>query len=101
MPAPPRGVEPRLIVRGVWEGKRASESEQSLGTYACGARVLSVTGKDGVTAQEAADPRGARTREHQRQDELVLAGQLEDADDRGHRRPRRGGEHGAHADQAV
>ena len=46
-------------------------------------------------------PRGQRDRDHQRQDDGVLPGQLEEDDHRGDRGTRRSGQGGTHADQPV
>ena len=56
---------------------------------------------DRVVAEHVGDTCGEHDREHQRQDDPVVAGELEDDDHRGDRRARRTGEDRAHADDPV
>ncbi len=56
---------------------------------------------DRVVGQDVAHPGGEHDRRHQRQDDRVLAGELEQDDHRRDRGPGGAGEHRAHPDQAV
>ena len=65
------------------------------------AAAQQLAGVDRVGGDEMADAGGQHDGQHQRQDDRVLAGQLEHDDDSGDRRARRTGEDGAHADQGI